>query len=340
MSKKIDINNLLLSVVGVIIGLCLVLLLVNQTDVMSLLTLGPKTENFQNPELPELNADLDGKSNEELQSMVGNLKDRLVKFGYMPDMSDYIRKTELNPDSGKCTVDRAEDKDKYVAKSSIPAPGPRIDLSQYVKKTAIPPEKVCPPQKEIDYSAYVKKSSLPPEQKCPPCIAPKVQVSAGLCKKCPPCPACPPPKRCPEPKCPEPKPCPEPRPCPVPEPCPNQKPCPAPQPCPTFKQKTCSEIKYIKVPTVITKVIKVDNTGKVLSKEIKTDSAEAPDSKEVTTEDRMPVVEEESYKLPEKPKLQQFKKKVANKTEPTKKTCNLAALNSDFNQYGVYGYNL
>jgi hypothetical protein len=332
MSKKIDINNLLLSVVGVIIGLCLVLMLVNQTNVMSLLTLGPKTENFQNPELPELNADLDGKSNEELQSMVGNLKDRLVKFGYMPDMSDYIRKTELNPDSGKCTFDRAEDKDQYVAKSSVPAPGPRIDLSQYVKKTAIPPEKVCPPQKEIDYSAYVKKSSLPPEQKCPPCIAPKVQVSAGLCKKCPPCPVCPPPKRCPEPKCPEPKPCPEPRPCPVPEPCPNQKPCPAPQPCPTLKQKTCSEIKYIKVPTVITKVIKVDATGKVVSKEIKTDSPNVP-----KTEDVMPVVEEESYKLPERPRP---KKKVMKQTEPTKKTCNLAALNSNFNQYGVYGYNL
>ena len=162
MSKNIDINNLLLSVVGVIIALCLVLMLINQTDVVSLLRLGPKTENFQNPNLPELNADLDGKSNEELQNMVSSLKDRLVKFGYMPDMSDYIRKTDLGNGAGKCTVENAEDKDKYVSKASIPPPGPRIDLSQYVKKTAIPPEKVCPPQKEIDYSAYVKKSSLPP----------------------------------------------------------------------------------------------------------------------------------------------------------------------------------
>ena len=105
-----------------------------------------------------------------------------------------------------------------------------------------------------------------PEQKCPPCIAPKVQVSAGLCQKCPPCPACPPPKRCPEPKCPEPKPCPEPL------------PCPAPKPCPTMgEQKTCSEIKYIKVPTVITKIIKVDTTGKVVSKEIQTDSPNIPE---------------------------------------------------------------
>ena len=30
-------------------------------------------------------------------------------------------------------------------------------MSQYVPKSAIPPEKVCPPQKEIDYSEYVKK---------------------------------------------------------------------------------------------------------------------------------------------------------------------------------------
>lgn len=325
MSKKIDINNLLLSVVGVIIGLCLVLMLVNQTNIMEILSFGPSTENFQNADLPELNADLDGKSNEELQSMVGNLKDRLVKFGYMPDMSDYIRKTELLPDSGKCTVDSAEDKDKYISKASVPPPGPRIDLSQYVKKTAIPPEKICPPQKEIDYSQYVKKSSLPPEQKCPPCIAPKVQVSAGLCKKCPPCPACPPPERCPEPKCPEPQPCAEP------------KPCPAPQPCPTIEQKTCSEIKYIKVPTVITKVIKVDSTGKVLSKKIQTDSPNVPEPEE---KEVIPIVQEEDYKLPERPKPRPTRKKIARKPEPTKKQCNLAALNSDFNQYGVYGYNL
>ena len=48
-----------------------------------------------------------------------------------------------------------------------------------------------------------------------------------------------------------------------------------------------------------------------------------------------PVVEEEDYKLPEKtnppPKPT---------PKPTNKRCNLAALNSDFNQYGVYGYNL
>ena len=165
MSQSIDINNLLLSVVGVIIALCLVLMLVNQKGVMDLLSFGPTTENFQNANLPELNNDLSGKSNSELQGMVGNLKDRLVKFGYMPDMSDYVRKTELNPDSGKCTVNRAEDRDRYVAKSAVPPPGPRVDLSQYVKKTSIPPEKICPASKEIDYSAYVKKSSLPPEQK-------------------------------------------------------------------------------------------------------------------------------------------------------------------------------
>jgi len=324
MSQSIDINNLLLSVVGVIIALCLVLMLVNQKGVMNLLSFGPKTENFQNANLPELNNDLSGKSNSELQGMVGNLKDRLVKFGYMPDMSDYVRKTELNPDSGKCTVNRAEDRDRYVAKSAVPPPGPRVDLSQYVKKTAIPPEKICPASKEIDYSAYVKKSSLPPEQKCPACIAPKVKVSAGLCRKCAPCPACPPPKRCPAPKCPEPEPCAE----------PNA--CPAPAPCPTMgKQQVCSEIKYIKVPTVITKIIKVDTTGKVLSKEIKTDSPSVPMPQPTRPPPPAPVIEEEDYTLPEKPVPTP-----AATPKPTNKRCNLAALNSDFNQYGVYGYNL
>ena len=328
--NSVCLNTLLISIIGVIIILCLVLMLVNQKGIMNLFRFGPRTENFQNPNLPELDKDLSGKSNSELQSMIGNLKDRLVKFGYMPDMSDYVRKTELNPDSGRCTVERAEDRDRYISKSAIPPAGPRVDLSQYVKKTSIPPEKICPPQKEIDYSAYVKKSSLPPEQKCPPCIAPKVKVSAGLCKKCPPCPACPPPKRCPAPKCPEPKPCPEPNPCPAPEPCPTPE-----------KAPVLSQIKYIKVPTVITKVIKVDNTGKVLSKEIQTDSPSVP-KPEVTEEEEYtpppppPTMKaEKSYKLPVKPAPVP-----APTPKPTNKRCNLAALNSDFNQYGVYGYNL
>ena len=80
-----------------------------------------------------------------------------------------------------------------------------------------------------------------------------------------------------------------------------------------FEQKTCSDIKYIKVPTVITKVIKVDSTGKVLSKKIQTDSPNVPEPEE---REVIPV-EEEDYKLPEKTKKVV---KVARKPKPTKKT--------------------
>ncbi len=178
----------------------------------------------------ELSADIKAKlstlKSDELDTVLDAMKARLATYGLLPEAAA-----------------RDIDMSNYVPKSNIPPAGPRVDMSQYVKKSSIPPEKVCPPQKEIDYSQDVKKSTLPPAQKCPPCIAPKVQVSAGLCKKCPPCPTCPPPQRCPELKCPE------------------------PAPCPKVECPKCSEIKYIKVPTVITRTIKLDNKNNVVSDE-------------------------------------------------------------------------
>tara|TARA_B100001057_G_C22786894_1_gene925971 strand:- start:584 stop:1531 length:948 start_codon:yes stop_codon:yes gene_type:complete len=314
---KLDINKVLMNILVFILLGCVILCLLNNNNKVI-------TENFQDGAddelLRSLKADINNQSDSQLRNTISQLKERLIRYGYAPDMSKYIRKTELQPNMGKCTVDKSEDSDKYVLKSSIPPPGPRIDLSQYVKKSSIPPEKVCPPQKEIDYSAYVKKSSLPPNQECPPCIAPKVKVSAGLCKKCPPAPACPPPKRCPEPKCPEPK------------PCPDRPPCPAPKPCPTVKQTRCAEIKYIKVPTIITKVVKVDQTGKVLSKSVEKEETVISEEDEVpiTTKQVMP---EEEYNVPVPTK----KRKQTDKTDGN---CKLLSLNDDFRKYGVYGYDL
>ena len=95
---------------------------------------------------------------------------------------------------------------------------------------------MIPKPKEIDYSKYVLKSSIPPPQKCPPCICPKVKVSAGLCKTCPPPPKCPAPAPCPTVNCPEPK------------ACPPEKYCPAPKACSQEKEV---QVKYVQVPTVI-----------------------------------------------------------------------------------------
>ena len=105
----------------------------------------------------------------------------------------------------------------------------------------------------IDYSKYVLKESIPPVRQCPDCVCPKVNVSAGLCKKCPPPPICPPPERCPIVKCPVPIPCENKLKCPDPKPCPSSPTCPAPRPCKKPKTIYKEKIKYIKIPTFISR---------------------------------------------------------------------------------------
>ena len=237
--------NVLLVLLCVILGLCFILMLMNRncwpienfTDSSS-----SSSSSLTNSDLDEeLLADVKNKSPEELKQYISTLKQRLVNYGYMSDTNDFVKKTELSPDAGKCTVSKATDRDLYRMKTAEDIPGPRINLDDYVKKSSLPPEKVCPTLPEIDMSAYVKKSTLPPPQKCPECICPKVKVSAGLCRDCPPCPACP-----------------APQPCPVKE-------CPAPPPCPVKECPKCSDVKYIKVPTVITRTVVVDQNNNVIS---------------------------------------------------------------------------
>ena len=247
---SLNCTNLLLLLLGGVLVLCFVL------------TLMQKQENFENndPVMDAITQKLQTESPEQLKQTINNLQQRLIDYGYAPDMNSYVKKTELGVNSGKCTVSVAEDRDKYMSKTDVPPPGPRIDLSQYVKKSSIPPAPVCPPTPTVDLSAYVKKSTLPPNEKCPPCIAPKVKVSAGLCRECPP-----------------------PPPCPAPAPCPSCN-CPAPAPCPTQKECTkCSDIKYIKVPAVITKTITVDKDGKVIKQQIDSGSTTPTQNMATTT---------------------------------------------------------
>jgi hypothetical protein len=240
---KIDTTNLLLILLGASLVLCFVLMLVNESNHID------SVEGFD-PVVDAIQDQLKNQSPDQLKDTIKSLQQRLIDYGYAPDLNKYVSKSELGLDAGKCIVAKAEDRDKYISKSDVPSPGPRIDLSQYVKKSSIPPEKVCPAAPEIDYSAYVKKSTLPPNEKCPPCIAPKVKVSAGLCRECPP-----------------------PPPCPTQQPCPIVK-CPEPQPCPVKECPKCNEIRYIKVPTIITKTITVDKDGNVISN--RTDAISTP----------------------------------------------------------------
>lgn len=159
------------------------------------------------------------------------------------NMNNYIKKTDLE------RVARVSTRE-YCPVS------PNYNPSDYVKKSEIDLQQSCP--KMPDLKDYVLKSTIPPIQKCPSCICPKVKVSAGMCKECPPqknnCPPCKPcgVEQCKDvikcepsekqvscPKCPAPEPCPKApeKVCPsftIPEPnikCPPPQPCPMPQPC-------------------------------------------------------------------------------------------------------------
>ena len=263
---EITTTNVLLVFLGIILILCFILMLMdNKNSHMN------NIENFD-PVIDAIQSKLQSESPAELKKTISTLQQRLIDYGYAPDLNNYVKKTQLSPNDGKCSVATADDRDKYVAKSDVPSPGPRIDLSQYVKKSSIPPATVCPPTPQIDYSQYVKKSTLPPNEKCPPCIAPKVKVSAGLCRECPPAPSCPPPERCPEVKCPVQQPCPAPPRCPPQAPCPTQAPC-----------VKCDEISYIKVPTVITKTVIVDSKGSIISQKTDTSTSTTPYSTTAAT---------------------------------------------------------
>ena len=204
-------------------------------------------ESLESRLLDDYNSRLGGKSESELRELAASQQLTLDKYGLHPgsdtqDHSKFALKNDLL-EQQKCTVSVAEDRDKFIHKSDMPDQGPSVDMSKYILKSSIPPEKVCPPPKDVDMSKYVLKSSIPPKQDCPACICPKVRISAGLCQKCPPPPKCPPPQPC------------------------EEKMCPQPAPCPVNKQKPCYDVKYIKVPTVVAKTVMVDNNGNIVNKE-------------------------------------------------------------------------
>lgn len=234
-------NNLVVTVLLVLAVIC-ILMTLNVS-----LTGNIKKEGFENQQNNKNSNNLNNLSKDELYEKYQELKTSYDEILSGSNLSNYVTKTELKPsESQLCTVSKAVDRDLHMAKSSCSGSGPKVDLNDYVLKSSIPPERVCPPPKEIDYSKYVLKSSIPPPQKCPPCICPKVKVSAGLCKTCPPPPKCPAPAPCPVVNCPEPK------------ACPPQKYCPAPKACSREKEV---QVKYVQVPTVIQPMANQNNNN-------------------------------------------------------------------------------
>jgi hypothetical protein len=323
---NLNTTDVLLVILGFILILCFVLMIMNNDK---------NVESFD-PVIDAIQSKLESESPTQLKSTIKTLQQRLIDYGYVPDLNNYVKKTELDPNSGVCTVSTATDRDKYISKSDSPVPGPRIDLSQYVKKSSIPPAPVCPPPPVIDYSAYVKKSTLPPVDKCPPCIAPKVKVSAGLCRECPPAPSCPPPERCPEVVC------------------------PPQQACPSNTCRPCDEIRYIKVPTLITKTITVDSNGNVLSQQTTnsptttqhtpTTTQNTPTTTLPTPTTTMPTPTTTQYQnmlnslYSEIPtttfptmSYNETNTTLAQTLDSTTALCPSADLNSEFKKYGIYG---
>jgi hypothetical protein len=159
---------------------------------------------------------------------------------------------------------------REAARAYCPVPSD-YDVSQYIKKTLIPEVATCP--KMPNLKNFVLKSSIPPVVKCQSCVCPRVKVSAGLCKKCPPAnEICPKPQACGVSqckhiiKCPEPKPCPTSQPCvcpPVqinnkPLKCPPPMACPTPPPCPKVERcntQKCPKCKYYGIKTLPTKSV-------------------------------------------------------------------------------------
>lgn len=282
-------------------------------------------EGFQNDPMADFETQIAGLDENKRRTLLDAMRDRLIHYGMLPN-------------HGENEVDRTQ----WVPKSNIPPAGPRIDMSQYVKKSSIPPEKVCPPQQQVDMTQYVKKSTLPPAQKCPPCVAPKVKVSAAMCTKCPDCPKCPPPERCPDIKCPPPPTCPPPPKCPEMK-CPPEKVCPE-----------CSRIKYIKVPTVITRTVYKDKDGNTVGEDVNRDN-EALDSglaeaiKKIMRKasvtppprSRSPRPSQESSTrapttYPEGDIVIPVETRERNDCEA--ESCRPVGLNSAFREFGVYGF--
>jgi hypothetical protein len=266
-----------------------------------------------------------------------------------PDMSKYVQKAELPASS--CRVATAVDKDSYVSKlemaKQIKENASKIDTDKYVLKSeALKSQQPssCP---TLDPNQWILKSSLPPKEVCPPCIAPKVKVSAGLCKKCPPPPKCPEVKPCPVLECPKPQPCPPQRECPACPPkeaCPP-KICPACPPAPT--QKECPKCCDRDVIKVLKKTVYLDQNGKeISSNEVveqrsnnlkdKTGSPPSPSKPSsgsglVTPAPTTGNTPHSAYTPAPTQYVQSYKVKAPGKG------CSANAFNSEFKQYGVFG---
>ena len=77
---------------------------------------------------------------------------------------------------------------RALAKEYCPVDPDTYDKNEWVKKTSSECNKGGPPPEKINLEDYILKTACPPQQECPPCICPRVEVSNTDCsnsKSCP-----------------------------------------------------------------------------------------------------------------------------------------------------------
>ena len=91
-------TNVILTLLGITLVLCFILTLMDKTNVHNNIL-----EPFD-PVIDAIQSKLQSETPDQLQSTIKTLQQRLIDYGYAPDLNNYVSKTELTPNSGKCIV--------------------------------------------------------------------------------------------------------------------------------------------------------------------------------------------------------------------------------------------
>ena len=124
-------NKILILVVIILVSICIGPLLMRKLnegfqDSGDMVNVSNSNDVVEETLLRKYNNDLKSKSSDELIDLASRLRLRLDSYGLFPDgsspdLSKYVSKSELQPDMGRCSVDKAIDKDI--------APAPKITKS-------------------------------------------------------------------------------------------------------------------------------------------------------------------------------------------------------------------
>ena len=82
---QLNTTNILLVILGIVLILCFILMVMNNDN---------NIEAFD-PVIDAIQQKLQNESPGQLKSTIKNLQQRLIDYGYAPDLNNYVTKTEL-----------------------------------------------------------------------------------------------------------------------------------------------------------------------------------------------------------------------------------------------------